>query len=86
MYRRATDVIGRPIVSAVSGKKLGVVADLLIDESGRELLGLAVKHGALKGEDVLPIASVQSLGTDAVVSQSDELVDAKSWRHQHPTR
>jgi uncharacterized protein YrrD len=83
MYRRATDVIGRPVVSAASGKRLGVVGDLLLDERGHALLGLAVKHGALRGEDVLPIESVQSLGTDAVVSRTDDLVAARDWRHRH---
>lgn len=82
MSKRATDVIGRPIVSAESGKKLGTVSDLLLDESGRELVGLAVTHGALRREAVLPIASVQSLGSDAVVSRSDELMDARQWRQR----
>ena len=83
MYWRATDVIGRPIVSAASGKKLGVVGDLLLDQSGA-LLGLAVKHGALRSEDVLPMESVQSLGTDAVLSKSDDLIDAREWKQRHP--
>ena len=80
MSKRATDVIGRPVVSAESGKKLGTVGDLLLDDSGHHLLGLVVRHGGFRGEDVLPVDSVQSLGADAIVSRSDTLVRAREWR------
>ena len=87
MSKRATDVIGRPVVSADSGKRLGTVGDLLLDDHGRQLLGLVVKHGAFRGEDVLLVESVQSLGTDAVVSRSDALVTAREWHdREHRAR
>jgi uncharacterized protein YrrD len=82
MSTRATDIIGRPIVSADTGKKLGVVGDLLLAENGRALVGLTVKHGAFRSEDVLPIEAVQSFGTDAVVSRSEQLIGAREWRQQ----
>ena len=77
---RATDVIGKPVVSADTGKKLGTVGDLLLDDSGRTLVGLVVRHGVLRSEDVLSVDQVQSLGADAVVSRSDRLITAKEWR------
>jgi uncharacterized protein YrrD len=80
MTKRATDVIGRPVVSADTGRKLGTVSDLLLDDGGTEVVGLVVKHGALRGEDVLPASAVHSLGPDAVVSRSDELIDGREWR------
>jgi uncharacterized protein YrrD len=80
MSKRATAVIGRPVVSADTGKRLGTVGDLLLDDDGRYLLGLVVTHGAFRGEDVLLVESVQSLGADAVVSRSDTLVTAREWR------
>lgn len=83
MSTRATDVIGKTVVSAQSGRNLGTVGDLIIDETGRQLTGLVVRHGVLRREDVLPVESVQSLGTDAVVSRSDELVTPGEWRHRH---
>ena len=86
MTKRATDVIGLAVVSADTGKKLGKVVDLLLDENGRELVGLLVKHGVLQQEHVLPVAAVQSLGPDAVVSRTEELVGAKSWRAGQDTR
>ena len=80
MTKRATDVIGRPVVSADTGRKLGSVSDLLLDDAGREIVGLVVKHGALRGEDVLPASAVNSLGPDAVVSRTDALIDGREWR------
>jgi uncharacterized protein YrrD len=86
MTKRATDVIGLPVVSADTGKKLGKVVDLLLDENGTELIGLLVKHGVLQQEHVLPAAAVQSLGPDAIVSRIEELIGAKSWRERQDSQ
>ena len=83
MSKRATDLIGKPIVSADGGKKLGRVGDLLQDDGGHEVLGLVVRHGMFKREDVLPASAVQSLGPDAVVSRSNELIAPGEWRQRH---
>ena len=82
MSKRATDLIGKPIVSADGGKKLGRVGDLLLDDGGQEVLGLVVRHGMFKREDVLPASAVQSLGPDAVVSRSNELIGPSEWRQR----
>ena len=86
MTTRATHVIGKPVVSADTGRKLGTVDDLLLDDSGRALIGLVVRHGVLRHEEVLSADQVQSLGTDAVVSRSDRLITAKEWHELHPNR
>ena len=80
MAQRATDLIGKPVVSADGGEKLGTVADLLLDDQANQLVGLVIKRGMLHGEEVLPAAAVQTLGRDAIVSRSNELVPAKEWR------
>jgi uncharacterized protein YrrD len=82
LSKRATDLIGKPIVSADGGKKLGIVGDLLLDDGGTQVLGFVVRHGMFKGENVLPAAAIQSLGPDAVVSRSNELIGAKEWRQR----
>ena len=82
MSTRATDVIGKPLMSAASGEKLGTVTDLLLDESNMVLIGLVVSRGMLKGEHVLAISAVQTFGADAVVSRSNDLINAKQWRQQ----
>ena len=85
MVRRTSDLIGRPVVSSDSGKKLGTITDVLVDESEGRLVGLVLQHGWLKSEEVLPATAVQTLGTDAVVSRSSELMDANQWRERHAT-
>jgi uncharacterized protein YrrD len=79
MSKRATDLIGKPVVSANTGEKLGTVSDLLIDEAGHGIVGLVLRHGLMKAEDVLPAEAVQTLGTDAIVSRTGELIGAKEW-------
>jgi uncharacterized protein YrrD len=84
MSQRATDLIGKSVVSADTGEKLGTVSDLLIDDRGSQLLGLVVKHGFMKTEDVLPAAAVQTLGRDAVVSRSStDIIPGREWRARH---
>jgi uncharacterized protein YrrD len=85
MAKRVTSLIGKPVVSA-SGERLGTVADLLLDDAGASVLGVVLRHGWLKSEDVLPASSLQSLGPDAVVSRTNQVIGAKEWRerHEHP--
>jgi uncharacterized protein YrrD len=79
MTRRATDLIGKPVVAADTGRKLGRVEDLLLDDDANELRGVLVSHGFLKRRGVLPASAIQSLGRDAVVSRSTELIDPRNW-------
>ena len=82
MTRRATDLIGKPVVSADTGQKLGTVSDLLLDDGGNRLVGLVLRHGLMKSENVLPAEAVQTLGADAIVSRSGQLIAAKEWRNR----
>jgi len=86
MNRRATSLIGKPVVSANTGEKLGSVSDLLFDDGNRQLVGLVVQHGMLRSEEVLPAGDVQTFGRDAVVSRTGAaLISAKEWRLAQPT-
>jgi uncharacterized protein YrrD len=83
MTQRATQLIGKAVVSADNGEKLGTVSDLLLDQQG-QLVGLVVRQGLLKTEQVLPSDAVQTLGRDAVVSRSGaDLISAREWRERH---
>ena len=84
MIHRMSDLIGKPIVAADGGEKLGTVSDLLIDEATNGFVGLVVRHGGLmKREDVLPAAAVQAMGRDAIVSRSSaDLIDGKEWKNR----
>ena len=78
---RASEVIGKPIVSAETGEKLGSVADLLLDSAIIRVVGLVVDGGLFSAEHVLPYADVTMLGRDAVVTRSAYgLVGPHEWR------
>jgi uncharacterized protein YrrD len=83
MSRRVKDVLGKPVISADAGEKLGTVADLLLDEESHTLVGVVIAHGVLKHEQVLPASSVRSFGADVVVSESADTIGAKQWRETH---
>jgi uncharacterized protein YrrD len=82
MVKRATELIGKPVVSVDTGEKLGTVGDLLLDDTSGSLVGLVLRHGMMKSEDVMPAAAIQTLGADAIVSRSSELIGAKEWRQR----
>ena len=82
MVKRATELIGKPVVAADTGEKLGTVGDLLLDDESGNLVGLVLRHGLMKSEDVMPAAAIQTLGTDTIVSRSSELIGAKEWRQR----
>ena len=81
MAQRATELIGKGVVSADTGERLGTVSDILLDESEHRLVGLVVRRGLMKSEHVLPSAAVQTYGRDTVVSRSGrDLLTAKDWQ------
>ena len=81
MAQRVSELMGKVVVSANSGEKLGTVSDVLLDDVDHHLVGLVVRRGLMKSEHVLPSASVQTFGRDTVVSRTaDDLVSAKEWR------
>lgn len=84
MTTRATHLIGKPVISAEGGEKLGSVADLLVDDVTHNVVGVVVAHGLLKHEEVLPADAIQSYGRDAVISRSSALITAQEWRDTHP--
>jgi uncharacterized protein YrrD len=83
MSTRARDIIGKPVVSAETGERLGTVSDLLLDDLSHHLVGIVVAHGMLKSEEVLPAAAVQTFGRDAVISRTGEMIPAREWRESH---
>jgi uncharacterized protein YrrD len=81
MAQRGSELIGKSVLSADTGEKLGTVSDILLDESDHRLVGLVVRRGIMKSEHVLPSAAVQTYGRDAVVSRNaQELVSARDWQ------
>jgi uncharacterized protein YrrD len=81
--RRSSKIVGTAIVSATTGRKLGAVSDLLLDESRHCVVGLVVRNGWIEAERVLPYDDVQTIGPDVVIAKSaGELVDRRRWRER----
>jgi uncharacterized protein YrrD len=81
--RRASEVVGKAIVSAESGERIGTAADLLLDERRTHLVGIVVSDGWFSPERVLPFAEVQAIGRDVIVTRtSGGILDARQWRDQ----
>jgi uncharacterized protein YrrD len=64
---KASDVIGRQITARGGGQVIGKIKDLVIDEAGREVIGIVLSDGILAGSRVAPWKSVQAFGPDSVI-------------------
>jgi sporulation protein YlmC with PRC-barrel domain len=79
---RASEVLGKQIISAETGKKLGVVANvefiaetgellnIVAEDATRSLLDLNVKTDS-KGRPLIPFSAVKSVGDFVVVTESE---------------
>jgi uncharacterized protein YrrD len=77
---RLNEMIGKPLVSADTGEKLGHVDDLLLDGTRRRVVGVLVTDGVLAKQRVLPFADVQTVGVDTVVVRTATTIcDAHEW-------
>ena len=81
--QKVSELVGKPIVSADTGERIGKVSDVLVDLQSHHVLGLVVAGGLFSSEHVLPYTDVQAMGRDAVVARSRSgVVGAKEWRQQ----
>lgn len=80
---RVSDIVGKPIISAETGDKLGSVSDGLIDNARNELVGLVIGGGVFGKEQVLPYADVQTVGGDTVLARAGSgVLSREEWRGQ----
>jgi uncharacterized protein YrrD len=80
---KVSGLVGKSIVSADTGERIGTVSDVLLDPQALRVLGLVVAGGVLRSEQVLPYTDVQTLGTDVVLARSGSgVVDRKEWHQQ----
>ena len=78
--RRMSRLIGKAIVAADSGSRIGKVADVLVDPERARIAAFVVRSGFLSNERVLPFAEIATVG-DAVVARSAlGVLDAGEWR------
>ncbi|HXW07492.1 MAG TPA: PRC-barrel domain-containing protein [Vicinamibacterales bacterium] len=82
MYR-LSDVIGKSIVSADTGDRLGSVSDALFEDGGRSVVALVVGGGLIAKEHLLPFAEVQALGADVVLARTNSgILGPEEWRER----
>jgi uncharacterized protein YrrD len=70
MLMRSGDVIGRPVVDSSTGNDLAEIRDVIFDPRRGALTGFTLRKRGFLGrrmKDVLALAEVVSLGTDAVM-------------------
>jgi uncharacterized protein YrrD len=80
---RVSELVGKPIVSAANGERVGRVSDVLLDRGSCRTVGLVLAGGLMSSEHVLPYGDVQVVGKDAIVARTGEgLMGPKEWRAQ----
>jgi uncharacterized protein YrrD len=80
---RVSELVGKPIVSAANGERVGRVSDVLLDRGSCRTVGLVLAGGLMSSEHVLPYGDVQVVGKDAIVARTgDGLMGPKAWRAQ----
>jgi uncharacterized protein YrrD len=64
---KASDVIGRQVTVRDGGQDIGKIKDLVVDSTGREVIGIVLSDGMITGARVAPWKAVQAFGPDSVV-------------------
>jgi len=68
MLHRYSEVLNLPVICADSGKKAGVVKDILFDLENREVKALLLEHtGLMPGKRLVLVKDLLSLGNDAAI-------------------
>jgi uncharacterized protein YrrD len=68
MERRGSELIGLPILTFDSGRKLAHVDDLLVDPERNQVLALLIDGGAFfQSARVIPFGHIQAIGQNAVI-------------------
>jgi uncharacterized protein YrrD len=77
--RKGNEIIGKPVVSYNSGRKIDTVKDLIFDQNSNQLLGFLIQEGGwFSRNKVLLLKDVLAIGADAVITRSaDSIFDAR---------
>ncbi len=71
---KATEVIGRKVMGREGGEDIGKVKDLVVDPTGKQIIGFVVSEGLIHGAKVAPWSALQAIGPDAVILNSADSV------------
>jgi uncharacterized protein YrrD len=77
--RKGNEVIGKPVVSYSTGRRIDTIKDLIFDQNSNRLLGFLISEGGwFSSPRVLLLQDVLAIGVDAVIiSSKDNVFDAK---------
>ena len=64
---KASDSLGRAIVIRDGGREVGKAKDLIVDDSGRRVLGFVISDGVMQGTKVAPWAGIAVIGPDTII-------------------
>ena len=80
---RISEALGKTIVAADSGEKVGQVDDVLIDAAQHQVMGLLITEGLMSKQRIVPFSEVQTVGQDAVIVRTaTTIADAREWLAQ----
>jgi uncharacterized protein YrrD len=77
--RKGNEVIGKPVVSYSTGRRIDTIKDLIFDQNSNRLLGFLISEGGwFSSPLVLLLKDVLAIGVDAVIiSSKDNVFEAK---------
>lgn len=64
---KASEILGRSAVIREGGQEAGKIKDLVLDPSGKQVLGFVVSEGLFKKTKVAPWVGLQTIGPDNVI-------------------
>jgi len=75
MERRGSDLIGKPIITFDTGRRLASVEDLLVDPERNQVLALLIDSGAVfASAKVVPYGHIKSIGENAIVVPKHDVI------------
>jgi uncharacterized protein YrrD len=78
--RNGKGMIGKPVVAYDTGEEVEKIVDLIFDQENNLLLGFLVDEGGwFSNALVLPLTRIQSIGADAVIVSSKEVITPASY-------
>ena len=73
--RKGNEVIGKPVVSYSTGRRINTIKDLIFDQNSNRLLGFLISEGGwFSNPRVLLLKDVLAIGVDAVIISSKDNV------------
>lgn len=78
--RKASDLIGLPVISKETGKKIATIKEIIYSEKKNKVVGFLVNEGGFFREaKLIQFNNVDSIGKDALIIENENLVEKSSF-------